>query len=541
MLAAGIYDGEGPETCLLAGPVMAPIRADFAERARLRRVLDLRTGLLHEHLDLDVGGIACTHFVSNALPGTAAVRVSYPPSVDPRYALLAPAGAPTRDEGTTSNGSWMRVAGSSGGIATATVSNRPLSAAPAVLDQFVAYDADPDQLPDASAALARVRDAKAIGFDRLLAEHREAWARRWEDADIVIEGDDELQTAIRFSLFHLMASVGDGPEAAVGARGLSGPGYRGHVFWDADTFVLPFLAATHPASARAMLEYRMRRLPAARDGAARLSCRGARFPWESARSGRDVTPLSARDRSGRVVPIRTGQLQEHIAADVTWAACCYIDWTGDDAFANGPALTLLVDTARYWASRIRTEGEAAHIYGVIGPDEYHEPVDDNAFTNVMARWNLRRAADAVAAAPTSRHDVDEREQRTWRELADALVDGYDAHTGIYEQFAGFQRLEALIIEDVAPRRPIAADLLLGHDRVRRSQIIKQADVLMLHHLVPDEVVPGSLEPNLRYYEPRTAHGSSLSPAIHASLFAGHATFPQRSTHCGLPLVSISRT
>ena len=99
----------------------------------------------------------------------------------------------------------------------------------------------------------------------MLAEHREAWARRWEDADIVIEGDDELQIAIRFSLFHLMASVGDGPEAAVGARGLSGPGYRGHVFWDADTFVLPFLAATHPASARAMLEYRMRRLPAARD------------------------------------------------------------------------------------------------------------------------------------------------------------------------------------------------------------------------------------------------------------------------------------
>ena len=110
-------------------------------------------------------------------------------------------------------------------------------------------------------------DAQSTGFDRMLAEQREAWAGRWEDADIVIEGDDELQVATRWSLFQLMAAIGDGPEAAVGARGLSGSGYRGHVFWDADTFVLPFLAATHPASARAMLEYRIRRLPAAREAA----------------------------------------------------------------------------------------------------------------------------------------------------------------------------------------------------------------------------------------------------------------------------------
>ncbi len=155
------------------------------------------------------------------------------------------------------------------------------------------------------------------------------------------------------------------------------------------------------------------------------------------------------------------------------------------------------------------------IYGVIGPDEYHESVDDNAYTNVMARWNLRprRRADGTGIA------IDAGERRRWLELADALVDGYDPDTGIYEQFAGFGRLEPLIIGEVAPRRPIAADLLLGAERVAGAQVIKQADVLMLHHLVPDEVVPGSLEPNLRYYEPRTAHGSSLSPATHASLQA----------------------
>ena len=237
-------------------------------------------------------------------------------------------------------------------------------------------------------------------------------------------------------------------------------------------------------------------------------------------SGFDVTPRVARDRTGQLVPIRTGLIEEHIVAQVAWAGCCYTDWTGDAEFARGPGLRLLVETARYWRSRVRmTKDARAHIYGVIGPDEYHETVDDNAFTNVMARWNLRRAADAVEAEPTGAVDVDTDEVTGWREVADALVDGFDPDTGVYEQFAGFHRLESLLISEVAPRRPIAADLLLGARRVRDAQVLKQADVLMLHHLLPDEVEPGTLEANLGFYEPRTAHGSSLSPSIHASLFA----------------------
>jgi trehalose/maltose hydrolase-like predicted phosphorylase len=214
-----------------------------------------------------------------------------------------------------------------------------------------------------------------------------------------------------------------------------------------------------------------------------------------------------------VVPIRTGELEEHIVADVAWAASFYLDWAGDALFAAGPGLRIFIETARYWASRIRVDPRGrAHIYGVIGPDEYHEPVDDNAFTNVMARWNLRRAASAATAA------VSEGERRRWLELAEALVDGYDPATRVYEQFAGFHRLEPLVIAEMA-HRPIAADLLLGHERVAAAQVLKQADVLMLHHLVPDEVAADSLEANLSHYEPRTAHGSSLSPAIHAALFA----------------------
>ena len=464
---AGDYQGNGPETTLTSFDTWPDLPGELPVDPLLRRRLDLRSGLLREDLALPDGHLAVLQFASLARPGTLGLRAGGPSSVLP------------------------------GGR----------------LERFAVYGGGRSEQE------AQLAAAKDTGFERLLSEHREAWARRWEESDVVIDGDPGLQRAVRFNLFHLMASVADEGEAAVGARGLSGPAYRGHVFWDSEVFVLPFLAATHPAAARAMLEYRVRRLPAAIETARRLGRGGARFPWESAADGVDVTPPTARDRAGRPVRIRTGELEEHIVADIAWAASCYLDWSGDEEFAAGPGRELIVETARYWASRIRVDRDGdAHIYGVIGPDEYHEPVDDNAFTNVMARWNLRRAARLDGVAPD--------ERATWLRLADSLVDGYDAETGIYEQFAGFLDLEPLRIADLAPRRPISADLLLGAERVDGAQVVKQADVLMLHHLVPDEVVPGSLAPNLEFYEPRTAHGSSLSPAIHAALFARAGLLPE---------------
>ena len=432
VIAAGVYDGDGPDTHLLTGPVAFEL-GQVDAGAPLRRVLDLRTGVLHERAGpRQTPSRACG---SPRSPGRP--RPSSGPGIR-RLSVSAhrcwpPADDPTHDQGRVDDATWIQVAGSTGGIVAAaaqTTSARPRSvdgetARSKVLDRVAVYRSDTDTLPDPSPAVDAVGQVATIGFDQLLAEHRQAWARRWEDADVVVEGDDELQLSIRFALFHLMASVADSGEAAVGARGLTGTGYRGHVFWDADTFVLPFLAATHPASARAMLEYRLRRLPAAMAAARAAGHAGARFPWESAHTGRDVTPTSARDRSGHIVPIRTGQLEEHIVAQVPWAACCYVDWSGDEEFARGPGRHILVETARYWASRIRLEPDgSAHIYGVIGPDEYHEPVDDNAFTNVMARWNLRRAAQAVEA-DGAEQDVDVGERQRWLELADALVDGYD--------------------------------------------------------------------------------------------------------------------
>jgi trehalose/maltose hydrolase-like predicted phosphorylase len=479
VFAAGVYEGAGPETALVRCPLWASLPGRLAPGRPLHRRLDIRAGLLRQD-----GAAMSLQFSSLARPATAVLRAQ----------TTAPAAAKATQTLHAS------------GISTALAEERRGH----VLDRFAAYRENDEK---ARAALA---EASQLGFERLLAEQREAWAERWEESDVVIEGDAELQRAVRLALFHLIGAVADTDEAAVGARGLTGDGYRGHVFWDSDVFVLPFLAATHPAAARAMLEYRIRRLPAARETARRLGRAGARFPWESAADGSDVTPTHAHLATGEIARIRTGELEEHIVADVAWAADCYVAWTGDADFAVGPGRDLFLETARYWASRVRVDADGrAHLYGVIGPDEYHEPVDDNAFTNVMARWNLRRGAELTD---------DESESAAWLGLAGALVDGYDPMSGIYEQFAGFSRLEPLIIADVAPKRPIAADLLLGQERTANAQVLKQADVLMLHHLVPDEVGADSLLPNLDFYEPRTAHGSSLSPAVHAALHARAGRF-----------------
>jgi trehalose/maltose hydrolase-like predicted phosphorylase len=478
VLYSGAYRSTGPATELAPLPHWARLATDVECPPPRRRTLDLRAGLLFED-----GPVLSVRLSSLDQPGTVAVRLTGDPD-------LLPA------EGTT-------VSDATGTRLTAAWTDRRRGDG---VDRVGAYH------PGRAAATAALRRAESAGFDRLLRAHREAWARRWAAADIEVDGDDDLQQAVRFTLFHLMGSVADEGEVGLGARGLSGPAYRGHVFWDSDVFVLPFLAATHPAAARAMLEYRVRRLDAARELARRYGRAGARFPWESAERGDDVTPTSMHLPNGELLRIRTGEQEEHIVADVAWAAVRYVEWTGDTAFAAGPGRDLLVGTARYWASRARLDpGGRAHIYGVVGPDEYHQPVDDNAFTNVMARWNLRRAAE-LEGVP-----ADERD--SWRSIADALVDGYDPTSRLYEQFAGFYGLEPIMIADISPRRPIAADLLLGTGRTRRAQVLKQMDVLMLHHLVPEEVQPDSLQPNLDYYEPRTAHGSSLSPAVQASLLA----------------------
>lgn len=514
VLVAGVYAGRETDQRLLPGPLWTAVTLSDAPSVGGLRLLDLRTGVVVRRDR--VLGLTSLRFVSRARPGVAALRIEHHgTALAAAQPVVLPSATPGRT-GRVDAAHWARVVSAEGGgVVVAAAQQRRSHRGTHSLERIAAVVGETHRTPTTAGAIRSLASARKTGFPALLAEHRAAWARTWSDAQVDVPDDPGVQIALRFALFHLLSTVSSTGEAAVGARGVSGDGYAGHVFWDSDVFVLPVLAAVRPAAARAMLAYRLHRLPAARLMAQQNGYAGARFPWESAHDGTDVTPRWV-VTAGEMLPIRTGQLEEHIVADVAWAAWHYSRWSGDEDFLRGDGLPLLVETARYWASRIRRNADGrGHLYGVIGPDEYHEPVDDNAFTNVMARWNLRCAASLVAAL-----DDDElrREAHGWLDIAEALVDGFDPRTGLYEQFAGYFDLRPLLLTDIATP-PVAADLLLGHEVVEASQVIKQPDVLMLHHLVPDEAGPGSLVPNLDFYGPRTAHGSSLAPAIHASLLA----------------------
>jgi trehalose/maltose hydrolase-like predicted phosphorylase len=510
LVAAGVYDGQSPPA-LLEGPRWSQLPIEPRGPATDEWILDMRGGVLARRREMEIGILATLRFASIERPECAVLSVEGPEEIF--------VGDDLGDDGLAIGPRRLADADirSSRGAISASATERVVSGGgTCAVERILAYEGVSGPLLDPGDTRREVLELSALGSHRLLSEHRAAWARRWRRASVSIGGDPEAELAVRFALFHLLSSAATTGEAAVGARGLTGRAYRGHVFWDTDVFVLPVLCAVLPDAARAVLQYRVARLPQAISAARSRGYRGARFPWESAADGRDVTPSSYTGTEGEVIPVRTGHHEEHIVADVAWAARHYATWTGDWEFLlRGPGHDLIDETARYWASRILIDPEGrGHIEDVIGPDEYHEMVDDNSFTNVMARANLRWAA----AISHLHGGTDAAEVRRWSELADCLVDGYDEDTRIYEQFRGYDDLKPLLIAEVG-RPPIAADLLLGRQVVESSQVIKQADVLMLHHMVPEEVEPGSLEPNLDHYLPRTAHGSSLSPAIHASLLA----------------------
>lgn len=391
-------------------------------------------------------------------------------------------------------------------------------------------------LRDAEAPFEAARDRirqheEPTSAHEIALRHRAAWDERWATSDIVIEGDPDLERALRFACYHLISAADpDDSRISIGARGLTGTAYAGHVFWDADIFMLPFFALTHPESARALLGYRHATLPKARERARALGYRGALFAWESALSGEDVTPRYALSPDGEVQAIRSGELQHHISADVAHAAWTHWQATGDDGFLLDIGAELFVETARFWASRGQLEADDRfHIRNVIGPDEYHVAIDDNAFTNGLARFNLSRAADV---ADLLRHRlgprgkqviealaIDDAEVARWRSLARAMYLGLDPRTKIIEQFRGYFDLEDVDLRALQRDPSVPIDVVLGSKRVASAKITKQADVLMLFHLLDDEFPRDVALANFRYYEPRTAHGSSLSPGIHAAVAA----------------------
>src|SRR3974390_18488 len=309
-----------------------------------------------------------------------------------------------------------------------------------------------DPAQPASAALARNH---ALGWRAVLAAHETAWNTRWITGDVLIEGDDESQQALRFAIYHLTSAANpEDDHVSIGARALTGDAYLGHVFWDTETYLLPFYTAVWPEAARALLMYRFPTLPGARSKAAHFGFKGALYAWESADTGMETTPERVIVSDGRGGDILTGRREHHISADIAYAVWQYWRATGDEEFFLGAGAEILLDTARFWASRAVAEADGKrHIRHVIGPDEYHEDVDDNAFTNVMARWNIARALEAIellrarwpdrAAALVDTLAIGEDELVDWRDAMSRIVTGLDAATGLYEQFAGYHALEPL--------------------------------------------------------------------------------------------------
>jgi trehalose/maltose hydrolase-like predicted phosphorylase len=349
---------------------------------------------------------------------------------------------------------------------------------------------------------------------------------RWDTADVETTGDDETQRKARFAIYHLIGSANPEDEyASVGARSLTGERYKGHVFWDTEIFVLPFFVYTHPPTARALLMYRYHTLPAARERARAMGYRGALYAWESTDTGVDVTPPFVYNSAGERLEILTGLQEHHISADVAYAIWQYWRATRDEEFFLNAGAEMMLEVAHFWASRAeRGEDGRYHIRTVIGPDEFHEHADDNAFTNLMAQWVLRRGLETVEwlrehhpdrwRELSGRIGFDESELATWEEVAEGLVENFDPETNLFEQHSGYFELEDIDLRDLEPRTK-SVDAILGWSRLTRSQIIKQADVIMLLFLLGDDYAREVHEANFRFYEPRTTHDSSLSPSFHA--------------------------
>ncbi|ACL62778.1 glycoside hydrolase family 65 protein [Methylobacterium nodulans] len=367
--------------------------------------------------------------------------------------------------------------------------------------------------------------ARTLGWQGLIARHEAAWAGRWHCSDVRVEGDPAAQAALRFAIFHLNGAVNPSdPQVSVAARALTGDDYRGHVFWDTEIFLLPFYTLTWPEAARTLLMYRFRTLDAARAKAAAMGWRGALYAWESADIGDEVTPKQTVGPDRKILDILCGSQEQHISADVAYAVWQYWRATEDETFLREAGAEIILETARFWAARAEPEADGLrHIRGIIGPDEYHEAVDDNAFTNMMARWNIERGLDVAALLQelwpetwdglSERLGLDEPELIQWREAAQTIVTGFDPATGLFEQFAGFSALEEIDLAAYSGRS-VPMDVVLGRERTQLTQVIKQADVVALLALLPEVFAGRAAETNFDHYEPRCGHGSSLSRAMH---------------------------
>jgi alpha,alpha-trehalose phosphorylase len=360
---------------------------------------------------------------------------------------------------------------------------------------------------------AALAAARYTGWNGLTTEQRRYLDDFWAAADVEVEGNAQLQQAVRFASFHVLQAGARAEKRGIAAKGLTGPGYDGHTFWDTETFVLPILSHTVPDAAADVLRWRQQILPLALERAAQLGLAGAAFPWRTIR-GQECSGYWP-----------AGTAAFHINADIADAAIRHVTATGDAEFERDVALELLVQTARLWRSLGHHDLEGRfRIDGVTGPDEYSALADNNVYTNLMAQRNLRVAADVVArhSEQASALGVDSEEAASWRDAAAEMVVPYDEKLGVHPQAEGFTEHA---LWDFAGTRPDQYPLLLHfpYFDLYRKQVVKQADLVLAMQLCPEAFTAEQKARNFAYYERITVRDSSLSAATQAVLAAetGH--------------------
>lgn len=371
-------------------------------------------------------------------------------------------------------------------------------------------------------------DFTSEGIDSELSRHYKVYDELWNRANIEIQGDFELDRAIRFNIYQLMSTASENDDTVnIGAKLLHGEEYGGHAFWDTEIFSIPFFSYVFPKTANNLVSYRYNLLNAARKNALNNGYKGAKYPWESADDGTEQCPDWTIESDGSCYRCNVAMYEHHVTAAVAFGIYNYYKITGDKEFLLEKGGEILLETARFWASRCKyNEAEDRYeINNVTGPDEWHEPVNNNIYTNYLAKWNIEVGLSIIEMLKKEHCNVYEditakiclqsKELNDWKAIKDKIYLPHKAGSKLLEQFEGYFNLKEVIIdtydENDWPIRPA----ILKTIKSSETQIIKQADVVMLMYLLGEEFDFETKKINYEYYEKRTMHGSSLSPSIYS--------------------------
>jgi alpha,alpha-trehalose phosphorylase len=402
-----------------------------------------------------------------------------------------------------------------GDISRVTIAAQLEPQTPLRLVKFVGYGWSSERSRPAvhDQVVAALAGAKQVGWDGLLQDQRQFLDDFWAGADVEVDGDAEVQQAVRFGLFHILQAGARAERRPIPAKGLTGPGYDGHTFWDSETYVLPALTYTRPSSVSDALAWRLRAMPMAEARARSLGLDGAAFPWRT---------IGGEECSG-YWPAGTAAF--HINADIADAVIRYLDATADAEFEATTGLPLLVATARMWRSLGQHDMDGRfRIDGVTGPDEYSAVADNNVYTNLMAEQNLRVAADIAGRhmEEAATLGVTTEEAASWRDAADAMVIPYDNRHGVHPQSEGFTNHAQWDFDATSPDQyPLL--LHFPYFDLYRKQVVKQADLVLAMALRGDAFTAEQKARNFAYYEAITVRDSSLSACTQAVVAAevGH--------------------